>query len=143
MPLIHLIYISTLVGDDAKDLGVILQTSQRNNKTLDISGMLLFSGRNVIQVLEGEERAVCKMFRSIEMDSRHQNIFVLSRMEIAERQFGSWAMGFSQLSEANLEKYAFAAQVFKADKDEVFHRVEPGAALSLLALFAEGIGEIA
>jgi hypothetical protein len=89
--------------------------------------MLLFSGNSVLQVLEEDKRPVRKLFQSIELDSRHQNIFVLSKETIVQRQFASRAMGFSQLSMVELESYSFAAQVFKPNKDELLRRVvKPG-----------------
>ena len=48
----QLIYVSDLVGDTAQ-LGAILKSAMRHNQADGITGMLLYSGGNFLQVLEG------------------------------------------------------------------------------------------
>ena len=139
MALIQLIYTSTLVADTPDVMADILQTSRRANKSHNISGMLLCAKGGVLQVLEGEDAVVSKLYRSIELDKRHNNIFLLSKTEVVERQFASWAMGFRRLTETEISKSPIAAEVFNADRDEIESRVKPGPALSMLVLFGQGI----
>ena len=139
MALIQLIYTSTLVHDTQDVMANILQTSRRANKSHNISGMLLCAKGGVLQVLEGEDDVVSKLYRSIELDKRHDNIFLLSKTEVVERQFASWAMGFRRLTETEISKSPIAAEVFNADRDEIESRVKPGPALSMLVLFGQGI----
>jgi hypothetical protein len=56
MPLIQLIYISQLVGEDETSLGPILSASVRRNTASGITGMLLYANGRFLQVLEGEDR---------------------------------------------------------------------------------------
>ena len=139
MALIQLIYTSTLVADTPDVMADILQTSRRANKSHNISGMLLCAKGGVLQVLEGEDAVVSKLYRSIESDKRHNNIFLLSKTEVVERQFASWAMGFRRLTETEISKSPIAAEVFNADRDEIESRVKPGPVLSMLVLFGQGI----
>ena len=139
MALIQLIYTSTLVADTPDVMADILQTSRRANKSHNISGMLLCAKGGVLQVLEGEDDVVSKLYRSIELDKRHNNIFLLSKTEVVERQFASWAMGFRRLTETEISKSPIAAEVFNADRDEIESRVKPGPVLSMLVLFGQGI----
>ena len=139
MALIQLIYTSTLVADTPDVMADILQTSRRANKSHNISGMLLCAKGGVLQVLEGEDAVVSKLYRSIELDKRHNNIFLLSKTEVVERQFASWAMGFRRLTETEISRSTIAAEVFNADRDEIESRVKPGPALSMLVLFGQGI----
>ena len=139
MALIQLIYTSTLVADTPDVMADILQTSRRANKSHNISGMLLCAKGGVLQVLEGEDADVSKLYRSIELDKRHNNIFLLSKSEVIERQFASWDMGFRRLSETEISKSPIAAEVFNADKNEIETRVKPGPVLSMLVLFGQGI----
>lgn len=139
MALIQLIYTSTLVADTPDVMADILQTSRRANKSHNISGMLLCAKGGVLQVLEGEDAVVSKLYRSIELDKRHNNIFLLSKTEVVERQFASWAMGFRRLTETEISKSPIAAEVFNADRDEIESRVKPGPVLSMLVLFGQGI----
>ena len=139
MALIQLIYTSTLVADTPDVMADILQTSRRANKSHNISGMLLCAKGGVLQVLEGEDAVVSKLYRSIESDKRHNNIFLLSKTEVVERQFASWDMGFRRLTETEISKSPIAAEVFNADRDEIESRVKPGPVLSMLVLFGQGI----
>ena len=139
MALIQLIYSSTLVHDTQDVMTNILQTSRRENKSHNISGMLLCAKGGVLQVLEGEDAVVSELYRSIELDKRHNNIFLLSKTEVIGRQFASWDMGFRRLTVTEISKSPIAAEVFNADKTEIANRVTPGAALTMLVLFAQGI----
>jgi hypothetical protein len=137
MSLIQLTYTSTLFDDDPAAQAAIFNTSQTNNRSRNVTGMLLYARGIVLQVLEGENGQVSKTFRAIEQDARHRNVFVLSRQVVADRQFESWAMGFRQLTEMELGDHSIASQIFKTSSDEVVHRVKPGAALLILAYFAD------
>ena len=139
MALIQLIYTSTLIADTPDVMADILQTSRRANKLRGITGMLLCANSGILQVLEGEDADVSKTYRSIELDKRHNNIFLLSREEVIERQFASWDMGFRRLTETEINNSPIAADVFNADKTEIANRVKPGPVLSMLVLFGQGI----
>ena len=139
MALIQLIYTSTLIADTPDVMADILQTSRRANKLRGITGMLLCANSGILQVLEGEDADVSKTYRSIELDKRHNNIFLLSREEVIERQFESWDMGFRRLTETEINNSPIAADVFNADKTEIANRVKPGPVLSMLVLFGQGI----
>jgi hypothetical protein len=137
MALFQLIYMSSLVTDEPQILPAILDSSVRNNKRRDITGMMLYSDGNVMQVLEGDTDAVLVTFKSIESDVRHSDIYVLVQGEIATRNFSSWSMGFKQISKSDLEKFPIAAQVFKARTDDISQRVQPSEALIVLKSFVE------
>jgi hypothetical protein len=136
MALFQLIYMSSMETDDANTLPDILEEAVRNNKQRNITGMMLYTGGNILQVLEGEEDLVRETFRSIQLDKRHHGIFVLIENEIERKQFVSWSMGFKQLTKEDLEKFPSAAHVFKAHPDEVSVRGRPSDAVSILKSFA-------
>jgi hypothetical protein len=139
MALIHLIYTSTLVRGGHDVLADILQTAQRINKLRGITGMLLHANGSVLQVLEGEDAEVSTTFASIERDTRHRDIFMLTKQGIAQRQFGAWTMGLRHLTAADIEQSSAAGQMFDANKEEIATRVQPGAALAMLVFFAHGV----
>lgn len=138
MALFQLIYMSSLVTDEAVVLSAILEASVRNNKKNNLTGMMLYADGNVMQVLEGARDAVLATFHAIERDARHRGIFVLIEQEIAARQFAAWSMGFRQLSLADLEQLPAAAHVFRARPDEITLRGRVGDALTVLQSFANG-----
>jgi hypothetical protein len=91
--MLQLVYISTARGAVmASDLQRILGASRRNNARDGISGLLFFDGVRFLQALEGEEAAVTTAFERIKPDPRHSGVVVLSRREVAKREFGDWAM---------------------------------------------------
>lgn len=88
--MLQLVYISTVVGDP--DTAAILRVSRRNNERAGITGLLYCDGRRFLQALEGEPPAVEAAFERIRRDVRHRAVVVLSRREVAAREFGPWAM---------------------------------------------------
>ena len=139
MALIQLIYTSRLVDNGPDVIAAILQTSRRTNKLHNITGMLLCANSGVLQVLEGEDAYVGELYRSIELDKRHNDIFLVSKTEVTKRQFAAWDMGFRRLSETEIGNSDVAAEVFNADRDGIANRVDAGPALTMLVLFAQGI----
>ncbi len=75
----------------------ILTQSRQNNSMLDITGILLYSKSQFIQVLEGEKEKVTKLYEKIAADPRHT--LVSKRIEgfAAERNFATWAMGYKSI----------------------------------------------
>ncbi len=68
------------------------------NERLGVTGLLLYSGGNVIQTLEGTPDAVDEVFDTIRTDSRHGEVLLVDRREIDERSFATWSMGFRNVS---------------------------------------------
>jgi len=81
------------------ELVELLEAIRPKNDQLDLTGMLLYSGGNVIQTLEGPEESVEKVFAAIEADPRHAGIRVLRREQVETRAFPEWSMGFRNLGE--------------------------------------------
>ena len=68
------------------------------NERLGVTGLLLYSGGNVIQTLEGTPDAVDEVFDTIRTDTRHGEVLLVDRREIDERSFATWSMGFRNVS---------------------------------------------
>lgn len=90
--MLQLVYISSAHPAGTVDVAPVLQVSRRNNARDGISGLLYADGRRFLQVLEGEDSVVEAAFARISADPRHRAVVVLSRREIAAREFGEWAM---------------------------------------------------
>jgi hypothetical protein len=88
--MLQLVYISTAVGSVAT--ASILAESRANNTRDRITGLLFSDGRRFLQALEGEPAMVERAFARIGADTRHRALVVLSRREVAQREFGDWAM---------------------------------------------------
>ncbi len=98
--LFHLIYVSTAVAPmSEEDLVSLLHQCRARNERHRITGMLLYRDGHFMQVLEGEEANVMRIFKDIEHDRRHKNVDVLRAEYIQNREFPNWTMGFHNIDE--------------------------------------------
>lgn len=104
-----LVYISTATTDTLRESDVrnILAVSRKNNKSLDLSGVLLHAEGGFIQVLEGPEHAIDQTYKRILCDQRHANIITLYREKIKSRTFPNWTMASQDIQLATEHKGLF------------------------------------
>lgn len=96
----HLVYVSTASEPMSEpDLAGLLEQSRERNERYGITGMLLYKNRRFIQLLEGEEENVQKIFRSIARDERHYDVQLLWSHYAQYREFPDWTMGFQNIDE--------------------------------------------
>ncbi|MBC8083095.1 MAG: BLUF domain-containing protein [Hymenobacter sp.] len=101
----HIVYLSSVVGVMVeRELKELLLKSRANNTRRRITGMLLCSGGNMMQVLEGDQEEVTALYRIIEGDLRHTRIVKLSDGQIPRRTFPDWSMGFTTASPEDFER---------------------------------------
>lgn len=101
--MLSLTYVSSAAALlDAGQLEELLVAWRPRNQARDLTGMLLYSDGNVIQVLEGPEESVDATFATIEADPRHHGVIVLLREEVDERAFPDWSMGFRRVARDDL-----------------------------------------
>ncbi|MEO1730474.1 MAG: BLUF domain-containing protein [Pseudomonadota bacterium] len=86
------LYISTAPSLSREEVDAILTASQRNNPSRDITGLLLYNGRNFLQLLEGEESELVALMLTISHDPRHTGISMIDRKLVDERVCPNWAM---------------------------------------------------
>ncbi len=86
------LYISTAPTLGRDEVDSILAASARNNPVRGITGLLLFNGRNFLQLLEGEEGEVAGLMDTITADPRHSGVSVLDHRGIESRTCPDWAM---------------------------------------------------
>lgn len=102
-----LLYISTVSRDlDVSSIKSILKHAVESNIRSHISGFLLFSNNNFIQLLEGDEQVVTSTYQRIITDSRHDNIIVLLREQISQRNFYGYQSAFKSFDNiADFDKF--------------------------------------
>ena len=93
----------------------ILSSCEANNNILKISGILNYRNGRFMQLLEGGETDVRKLFDSIARDARHTDIQVLYEGHGAANRMSLWAMGFSS---GELAQNAFASKSFYLNLEE-------------------------
>lgn len=74
----------------SNDLEVLVGKARARNRSLDVTGMLLFENGCFLQTLEGPPVAVAELWSSIQRDARHKQIEVLSEHMAATRLFSDW-----------------------------------------------------
>lgn len=93
--------------DEAR-LVELLAVIRPKNQALGVTGMLLYSGGNIIQTIEGPDDVVDDLFATIEADRRHRGVLLLLRDTVVERGFPDWSMGFQRLTDRELEVEGFS-----------------------------------
>ena len=86
------LYISTAPSLSREEVDSILASSARNNPANGITGLLLYNGRNFLQLLEGEEADLVGLMVRITHDPRHTGISMLEQRKVNERSCPDWAM---------------------------------------------------
>ena len=72
----------------------LLKRARERNKEYGITGVLLYTGGNFMQYLEGPKEGLDVIYKIIQEDNQYTGIILVSRETIEERQFGDWSMGF-------------------------------------------------
>jgi hypothetical protein len=134
--MIRLLYISQPThGISKEQLQDILQSSRRNNSTLNITGVLVYGGGLFMQVLEGPEENVLRLYVKILDDQRHRNSLIVFISAANERIFKNWSMGviesdpleFQHISELRAQRLeAVHAKTFTHAMREFVGRLQAG-----------------
>jgi hypothetical protein len=99
--LVYLSSASNLLSED--ELTNILHRSRQKNSESGITGILLYFNGNIIQVLEGKQEEVNRVYDKIRQDPRHNQIIELYKSPIEQRAFPAWLMGYKTLSTYDME----------------------------------------
>ena len=82
----------------------ILRVSRENNEKTRVTGILCYSKKDFIQVLEGPEKNVLKLYTKIIEDSRHQRCKLVSIDLSNKRIFESWSMGNITVTDTKMQQ---------------------------------------
>lgn len=91
----HLSYVST--GCDSlqyEDIKSILDSSVKNNKEDNVTGILVYCNKHFFQIIEGNKEAIQHIFNKIIIDPRHDNVIKIQEGYTDHRQFQNWNMAF-------------------------------------------------
>ena len=95
----QIIYVSAathLFSD--QELLDLLSHSRESNQRCGVTGMLLYKEGDFMQVIEGEQDVIRRLFERISLSKRHSMVTVLADAPVQERAFADWSMGFRNLS---------------------------------------------
>ncbi|MDJ1505786.1 BLUF domain-containing protein [Xanthocytophaga agilis] len=140
----QLVYVSSRKSScTAAEIEKIVASCQKNNASLDITGVLLYSETNFIQYLEGDAKTILSLYDQIKTDPRHGQVRMICYGPVSERAFPSWHMATKALSHSEL---AFRTDITGQDK-QTFQQLLTGQtqsdsrALILLKKFFEPIAQ--
>lgn len=93
MELVRLSYVSVAApGVDDTEVRRIIETAQRVNARLGITGAMLSYAGRFLQVLEGPAATVDETFGRIAADARHAQVVLIERERASTRLFNRWSM---------------------------------------------------
>ena len=72
------------------DLEQLVAKARERNRSLGVTGMLLYENGRYLQTLEGPPQGLRKVWESIRRDERHRDIEVLTEHMVASRLFSDW-----------------------------------------------------
>jgi hypothetical protein len=138
--MLSLIYVSSSVKllNDAELLD-ILKASHKNNKSGDVTGMLLYKGGNFMQVLEGPDEVVESLFEKVKMDPRHKDVTVLSREQTSLRHFAKWEMAFQNLDNPAIKNEPGYSRFLQDEFTASIYRDNPLRAYEMLMSFRDSM----
>ncbi len=114
--MIQTTYISTPSHPmSTEDLMHILNAARLNNIHLGVSGMLLFTGNEFIQILEGEEKVIEDLLATIKKDPRHRDFRIIEKKKITTREYADWTMGFKRIDKEDLRDVPGLNKIFDTD----------------------------
>lgn len=97
-----LVYRSTAIENFVDvDIRKMLENAKIYNERKEITGCLLYHNNTFIQLLEGEENEVRKLYRKIKKDIRHRDISVLHIEENINPLFSKFSMVYNNLNDVS------------------------------------------
>lgn len=104
MDLSQLVYISHATPPpSAETLSAISEQSKTNNWQVGVTGLLLYSRGDYLQLLEGPLLEVAELYSRISRDPRHERVLPLLLQPATRRYFPEWKMGVLNLDEGSEE----------------------------------------
>jgi len=93
MALAQIIYVSRPAQRmSADELTELVEASEKRNAKRDITGTLLYSAGNFMQLLEGELTDIGNVFERVRCDARHTEVRALLHKNVTKRLYPEWGM---------------------------------------------------
>ena len=119
----HLVYTSNRKRNCTdSEIDHILNSCKKNNPSLGITGVLLYSQSKFIQYMEGDSKEMSAFYEKIKGDTRHENVRMISYGPIKKKAFPSWHMATKPVSRLDID---FRTDINGEDK-QIFKRLLMG-----------------
>jgi hypothetical protein len=120
----------------AAELQILADTSSRNNAQKEITGVLLYKGGDFMQLLEGAEEPVRKLYSIIGCDTRHRGLITLLQGSVEQRHFPDWGMRIEIIPDGSSVVGA-PSKFYRSILSGPSPEAKPNAARTLLRKFAQ------
>ena len=110
----------------------LVKRSAENNLRENITGLLLLSGDRFLQVLEGESKAVNRLYGKIYQDPRHREVELISFESIGPAYFETWGMRLVDLYDLPMHPRRFLMDKYEHQDGEIQIPVRHHEVFSLL-----------
>ncbi len=96
--MVSITYVSSAISqfNETRLLDLVAQC-QSNNERLGVTGILVYSDGNFMQVIEGADLVTDALYERIKLDARHRGIVTVHQQRIEFREFQGWSMAFNIL----------------------------------------------
>ena len=119
----RLAYVSYPAADlAATEVSRIIQVSRVNNAAHGLTGVLVYTGTDFAQLIEGRDEEVEKLWRRIQADPRHRDVVAFLDEPTDRAWFETWRMGYlydDSLSQRIAEWRTLKARVAHVERDAV------------------------
>lgn len=100
----QLIYISSATKSlTREDFLELVAHAQKQNAAMGITGVLMFKDGNFMQVLEGEQELIAKLYADIKVDPRHTLVSIIQEGPISLREYSEWSSTYFNSEEGEYE----------------------------------------
>lgn len=88
----------------SEQLVSLLAQAREDNRASGITGLLLYSHQSFLQLIDGDNKEIDRLYGSIARDARHDRLRLLLDTEISARKYPDWTMGFAHLNDDDLAR---------------------------------------
>ena len=101
----YFLYSSRLAPDyPPSGVGTLVKIAREQNPSRSITGVMMFDGERFTQYIEGPAEAVAALTENLSKDKRHTAFLALNAgNDLEERRYGTWSMGYSDVSLEELD----------------------------------------
>ncbi len=92
-------------GIDKSEFQELLQRSQERNQLYDITGYIFLSKTKIVQLIEGNDDMVDRLYNRITTDNRHENVMTIRDKKIEKRTMIGWDMAIIDFWNAKKDKF--------------------------------------
>jgi hypothetical protein len=135
--MISITYVSSAVRQFRESaLLDLVEHCQANNKRLDVTGVLVYSDGNFMQVIEGADLVIHALYDRIKRDDRHHDVTTVVVQSLQAREFQGWSMAWNIVAPRALRGHTLPHAFLDRARERALP-LPPGSASSLICAFMQ------